>query len=436
MLGKGPATPFGEKTEKLIRFVTWELGRQPAIVINTFSAHDIGNEDPVEAVKARFNHLNDLLGGTPVHLGEKQNVVYEWFRTCELVSRPGSHHLLCLSVRNLQNPRETMGIELYFDSAEIPLIIPTSTLTALRGRADDSRILIEGWDNFAVRLPSLNGLLEAIGGPRIEEIMSQVGTLERWRIASVQHHVGSSDGPEDGMTPVPDNGDDDEVGKWIKLYGDGNFVDAEDCLTRNLMNENDRRKSARLYNDLGYIRYGMQKKDAAKRDLQRALDLHFNHLPLTLSNLGVADLDDGNYEDAINHIRDAMFLTLSAEDVSAGYLRLRLPTGGQARKDQWEQHPANVLEASYINLGFAWLQTGSPQEANEVLQEGLALMPSSVRLQHAFARLQLSLNRFDLAEPIYRNIAQQPISDPTLANEINMVLRSAPRRRLSRRKTR
>ena len=159
----------------------------------------------------------------------------------------------------------------------------------------------------------------------------------------------------------------------------------------------------------------------------RSLDLHFYHLPITLSNLSVAEMDSGNYEDAIDHIRDAMFLTLSAEDVSAAYLRLRLPPGYLARKVEWEQNPGNVLEASYINLSFAYLQTGSPQKASEVLEEGLALMPSSMRLKHAFARLRLSLKRVDLAEPIYRDIAQQPISDPALANETRAILRTAPR---------
>ena len=434
VLGKGPATPFGEKTEKLIRFVVWELKRRPAIVMNTFSAQDRGNEDRVDAVKAGFNALRELLDGNGVHPWDEQNVVYEWFRTCELVRRPGPHHLLCLSVRNLENPRETVGVELYFDSSEIPLIIPIATLNTLRQRADDSRIFIEGWDNFTVNLPSLNGLLEAIGGPRLDELMARVGPLERWRIASVQHHVGSGDGAQDGTLPEPDAPNEDEPDEWITLYDNGKLADSEDSVTRKLQNENERRKRARLYNDRGYVRYGLQKKDGAKRDLQRALDLHFYHLPLTLSNLGIADMDDGNYEDAINHIRDAMFLTLSAEDVSAGYLRLRLPTGYRVRQDHWEQRPANVLEASYINLSFALIQLGNTQEAGEVLQEGLALMPSSVRLKHAFARLQLSLQRVDLAEPIYRDIAGQTISDPSLANEVSMILRLAPRRRSGRRR--
>ena len=429
VLGKGPPTPFGEKTEKLIRFVAWELGRPPSIVMHTFDPHDHEHEDRVEAVKARYVALHDLVQGNPARLGENPNVVNEWFRTCELVRNPGTHHLLCLSVRNLENPRETMGIELYFDSAEDPLIIPATMLNSLRQRADDSRILIESWDNFAVDLPSLSGLLETIGGPRLEELMAQVGPLVRWWIASVQHLVGGGEEEENGTIPEPDAADAEEPGEWIKLYGSRKFVAAEEVLTRNLLTEKERRIRARLYNDLGYIRYELQKKDEAKRDLQRALDLHCYHLPLTLANLGVACLDDGDYEDAINYFRDAIFLTLTPEDVSASYLRLRLPTGTLARKGDWEQHPANVLEASYINLSFALLHSGNSQEATEVLQEGLDLIPSSVRLKHACARLQVSLNRVDLADPFYREIDQEPNLEPALANEVKMILRSGPRQR-------
>ena len=435
VLGKGPATPFGEKIEKLVRFVAWELKRRPAIIQNTFSHQDLGNDDRVEAVRARFSALNGLTGDDPVRLAENQNVLNELFRTCELVSRPGPHHLLCLSVRNLENPRETMGIELYFDSAEIPLIFSTSTLSALRQRADDSRLLVESWDNFTVELPTLDGLLKAIGAPRLEEIVEQFGTLGRWRFSSVQRHVGRGDRVQGSTSPDPgieNEEEPEELIDWIKLYENGKIADAEDCASRTLLDETERRKRARIYNDRGYIRIGLQKKEEAKRDLQGALDLHSYNLPLTLSNLAVVELDDGNYEKAVNHIRDAIFLTLSAEDVSAGYLRLRLPTGGLATRGHWEQHPANVLEASYVNLSFALLQSGTAQEASDVLQEGLALMPSSVRLKHAVARLQLSQRRVDLAEPIYRDIAKQPITDSDLANEIRMVLRTAPRQRSRR----
>ena len=45
---------------------------------------------------------------------------------------------------------------------------------------------------LTVELPSLDGLLEAIGGPRFDEFMTRFGTLERWRLGSVQHYVGSA----------------------------------------------------------------------------------------------------------------------------------------------------------------------------------------------------------------------------------------------------
>ncbi len=219
VLGKGPPTPFGEKTEKLIRFVAWELGRRPSIVMQSFNPHDNESGDRIEAVRARFSAFQDLASGSPVRLKENPNVVNEWFRTCELVRNPGLHHLLCLSVRNRENPRETMGIELYFDSAEKPLIVPASMLSSLRQRADDSRNSIEGLDNFSVDLPSLTGLLETIGGPRLEELMAQVGPLVRWWIASVQHHVGGGDGTEDGTAPEFDTAnseDPDNLGQTVR----------------------------------------------------------------------------------------------------------------------------------------------------------------------------------------------------------------------------
>jgi tetratricopeptide (TPR) repeat protein len=322
-----------------------------------------------------------------------------------------------------------MGIELYFDSAEIPLIIQASTLSSLRQRGEDSRILVEGLENFTVNLPSLNGLLEAIGGPRLEELMLRINTLERWRVASVQHYVGGNDGTQDGMSAEPNDADEEEPDEWTRLYENRRLVEAEECASRTLVNETEGRKRARLYNDRGYIRYGLQEKEEAKRDLQRALDLHYYHMPLTLSNLGVAYLDDGELNEAMTYIEDAIFLTLNSEDVSAGYLRLRLPTGYRAPQANWEQHPANVLEASYINLGFALMQSGTAREAIDVIEEGIALMPSSVRLKHALARSHLSLKRVDLAEPIYQDIAQQEITDPILANEIRAILRSSPGQR-------
>ena len=425
VLGKGPPTPFGEKTEKLIRFIAWELGRPPSFVINTFAARDYEYGDRVQAVKSRFTALEALMQGNPLQPGENPDVVYEWFKTCELVRDPGAYHVLCLWVRNRENPRETVATEIYFDSAENPLFLPVPMLDSLRQRADSSRISIEGSDNFTADLPSLTGLLEMLRAPNLDELMSQVDLLIRWRLASVQHYVGGGD----GTAPEPDGADATESGEWLKLYGDGKFVDAEENLILSLRNENDRRARARLLNDLGYIRYELQKKDEAKRDLQQALDLHFHHLTVTLANLGVACLDDEDYKGAISYFQDAIFLTVAPEDVAASYLRLRLPTGHLARKGDWEQNPANVLEASYINLSFALLQSGNVQDATDVLQEGLDLIPSSVRLKHASARLLVSQNRVDLADPLYLEIDQQPNLDTALANEAKRILRLSPRQR-------
>lgn len=432
VLGKGPPTPFGEKIEKLVRFFCWELGKPPSIVINTFDAHDQGSDEQVAAVMARFEALRSLQAGDPFNLNENLRFFSKWFSTCELVGKPGPYYLVYFFARNLQNPRETVGIELYFELADEPLIITDTALLSLRHRAEDCKILVEGWKHFAVELPGLSGLLEAIGAPRIDELMGHMSTLARWHLASVQHVVGTGEGTENNDGPDPK--EEDTFGEWFDLYADGRANEAEESLNRHLASETDRLRNARLYNDRGYVRYGLNKRNEAKQDLRLAFDFHYFNLPVALSNLSVVHIDDGEFDKAIEAICDAMFLTLSAEGLSVGNLRLRLPAWSQARKTDWEQHPANVLEASYINLSFALVQSGSKEEAIQVLEEGVALMPSSLWMKHALARMHLHLNRYDLAEPIYEDISLQPILDRDLANEIRAVLRSTSRQRPGRRR--
>lgn len=427
VLGKGPPTPFGERIEKLVRFFCWELRRPPSIVINTFNTHDQGSDEQVAAVMARFEALEGLQAGEPFEPIENLEFLVKWFGTCELVSKPGRYYMVYFFVRNLQNPRETVGIELYFYLEDEPLIITDTTLHSLRQRAEDCKILVEGWKHFAVELPSLNGLLDAIGGPRVGDLMSQMSTLARWYLASVQHVVGT--GEEAKNVDEADSKEEETFGEWYDLYASGRTNEAEESLNRHLASETDRRRNARLYNDRGYVRYGLNKRGEAKQDLQLAFDFHFSNLPLTLSNLSVAHIDDGDFEKAIENICDAMFLTLSAEDVSAGNLRLRLLPWTRTRKVHWEQHPANVMEASYVNLNYAMVQSGSKEEAIQALQEGIALMPSSPWLKLALARTYLFLNRYDLAAPIYEDLSAHKITDRDLANEIRAVVRLAPRRR-------
>lgn len=427
VLGKGPPTSFGEKIDKAIRFFSWGLGRRPAIVISTFDTHDQMSDEQVAEVVNRFEALERFQAGCSFNPGENPDVLNKWFSTCELVGKPGPYHLVYFFVRNLQNPRETAGVELYFGIQEEPLPTAEAALISLRQRAEDCKVLVEGWKHFVVQLPSLSGLLEAIGGPRIEEIMERMNTLARWHIASVQHVLGAEEETEDKDTPDPAE-EPNTFGEWHELYTGGNVVEAEESLNRHLAIETERRRNAHMFNDRGYIRYSLDKKEEAKQDLQLASDFHFYNISLTLSNLAVIYIDEGDYEKAIECIHDALFLTLSAEDVSVGILRLRTPVWHRARKQNWEQHPANVLEASYVNLGFALFQSGSPEKAAEVMAEAIALMPSSPWLKHALARMWLSQNRFDLAVPIYENIAELPITDRELAHEIRSILGPESRR--------
>ena len=56
---------------------------------------------------------------------------------------------------------------------------------------------------------------------------------------------------------------------------------------------------------------------------------------------------------------------------------------------RFEQHPANILEASYINLAFALLNSERQNQAMDVINGGLEILPLSYRLMHAKARLLL-----------------------------------------------
>lgn len=432
VLGKGPPTSFGEKIDKALRFFCWEVGRRPSIVVNTFDAHDQLGDEQIAAVTARFEALRKLQSGELINLSENSHFLSKWFGTCELVGKPGSYYLVYFLVRNLQNPRETVGMEVYFDLEDDPLVITDTALLSLRQRAEDCKILVEGWTHFGVQLPSLGGLLEVVGAPGIEDLMASMSTLARWHLASIQHAVGAEEETEASILPGVE--EPDSFGDWHNLYAEGRVVEAEESLNRHLSSETERRRFARVYNDRGYVRYGLGKKAEARQDLQLASDYHFSNIALTLSNLAVVYIDDGEYSEAIECIRDAMFITMNAEDVSAGILRLRVPTWQQFRRQEWEQRPANVLEASYVNLGFALLCSGSREESMQALEEGVALMPSSLWLKLALARMHLSQNRFDLALPIYEDMAEQPISDRGLRMEVRAVLSRAPRRRSTERR--
>jgi mannose/cellobiose epimerase-like protein (N-acyl-D-glucosamine 2-epimerase family) len=115
----------------------------------------------------------------------------------------------------------------------------------------------------------------------------------------------------------------------------------------------------------------------------------------------------------------------------ASYLRLRLLPGHLifSKRENLEQHPANVLEAAYVNLAYASAQVSGYDVAREVLEESLELMLTSVHLRHALARLHLWRRRADLAGPLYRELDEMPITDIGLMHEIKSYLRHRPRKR-------
>jgi mannose/cellobiose epimerase-like protein (N-acyl-D-glucosamine 2-epimerase family) len=116
----------------------------------------------------------------------------------------------------------------------------------------------------------------------------------------------------------------------------------------------------------------------------------------------------------------------------ASYLRLRLLPGHRffTNREKWEQHPANVLEAAYVNLAYAIAHQSGYDAAREVLEESLELLPSSVHLRHALARLHLWKRRADLANPLYQELSEMIIiNDIGIANEVKNYLRVRPRKR-------
>lgn len=288
----------------------------------------------------------------------------------------------------------------------------------LNQQAEDARVLIEGYSGFWVELPDLVWLLKATG-VIFEELLGKVPLFVKWHLLSIQHLVKGREKTKDtGETKNADAGDGDEG--WIKLYGKGEEEEAEKNLILELARTEERPKRARLYNDLGYIRCGdkVKKYTIGRKDLETAFDLHYSSLPLTLLNLGYLDIDEGNYDKGIEKIEAALLLSISPVETSAAYLRLRLPDNHLGFRVRCEQHPANVIEAAYINLAYSILKSKGYEEALKVIEEGSELFPSSIRLRHALARFYIHKRRVDLALPIYKELSQAPSMERYMGFEV------------------
>ena len=437
ILGKGPPTPFGEKTEKLVRSIAYTLGQSPQFT--TFTVHQYYRDrgDLVETIRHRYEVLTQLMKGKSGKEEDVKEIITECFKVCMLVRKPGTFIILCLAIRDLDYPRDSIHVEMYFNinemqGEEFDLI---SLFKIVRQQAKNARVLIESNGEIKADIPDLKGLLNSITGIKLEDLEAKLDKINRWKLASVLHVVNSSSESEKEGEEKEEEDEDELRPKWMNLHRSGDDKGAEEYLLKKILEAGTLSKRAWLYNDLGYIRQGLAPKnlDIAKADLDRAIKFHYPHLQLTLSNLSITDIDAGDYGAAIEKIEDALLLALSRLDISAGFLRLRLPENHLNMRVKWEQHPANVLEASYINLAYAVLKGRNYAEAKEVLEEGLKLLPSSIRLKHALARLYLYIKRANLAVPIYEELSKLPsLPDEGICQEIKVFAR--PLKKLQHRK--
>ena len=405
ILTKGPPTPFGETTEKLVRSLAYSLGQAPELQNLVFHQYHRDFGDIIGTVKRRFSILQDLRNGKKGPGEDESAIVSDCFRICELIGKEGTYYLLCLSVRSRDNPRELIQIELYFDLSSDREIDLKSLFNLLNRQAEDARVLIDGYSAFWVELPNLAGLLRSIGTTPAD-LMQRLPLVSTWWLTSIQHAIHSRDQTKKSKHEA----DEYEKHKWISLHRKEEVDQAEKCVIEMLGQTESRKRRARLYNDLGYIRFGAKlgKNSLARKDLETAVDLHYSSLPVTLSNLSCLDIYEEKYQQAIERIEIALLLCLSPLEYEVGFLRLMLPKYQLGFKVKWEQFPANVIEASYINLAYGLLKSRTYEEALQTLQEGCELFPSSVRLKHALARLYLFKKRADLANPIILELSELP----------------------------
>ena len=416
ILGKGPPTLFGEATEKLVRSLAYHLGQSPELQLLVFHHFHRDFGDIVEKVKRRFAVLEQLRNGEKPEGKDLDELMSQCFTTCELIRKEGSYYLLCLSVRNRDNPREIIQVELYFDLQQNYAIDLESLFKVVNQQAGDARVLIEGHSGFWVKLPDLMGLLKG-AGIIFEDLLKRVPLTVKWHLSSIQHLVKR---PKEVKDPKDTDDSDKEDVDWVELYGKGEEEKAEKNLILKLSETEDRCKRARLYNDLGYIRCGDKLKNCSigRKDLDTAFDLHYTGLTVTLLNLSYLDINEEKYDKAIEKIESALLLTVSPAETRAAYLRLKLPENHLGFRVKCEQHPVNVIEAAYINLAYAMLKSKGYDQALDVLEEGSELFPSSIRIKHGRARLYIHKRRVDLALPIYKEISQSRLTDKYIEFEI------------------
>ena len=313
-LGEGQATPFGEKAEKLIRSLAWEVERRPSVVKTTMIEADAERADVISEVRHRCVALESVLRGEPTELGASLDTVLESLSLCQLIAKHAQYYLLVIAVRNMENPRESLLVEMYFETGE-PLVFP---LTLLTEQAEAAGILVEAFDKWFVELPTLEEFVKGVSGHTLDELIAHSGAVAQWMVRAIQKLVEEEKPPKE---ETQEENEEDEKSDWLELYRKQKSSEAVEAITTQLGDNPRRTVAARLQNDRGYIRYEIEgQAENAKHDLERAVALHHSKLAITLLNLSVIAIDNRDYAQAIEKIEDALLITHGRESVDAAYL--------------------------------------------------------------------------------------------------------------------
>ncbi|MFC2122681.1 hypothetical protein ACFLRP_03245 [Bacteroidota bacterium] len=427
-LGRAPNTAFSEKVDKLTKSLAFELGRYPRIEVVSHINQYIDPAEIRRRLIRRFEVLTSILQGkSPKDLKlEKEEfieIMGDCTQVCELVEKSGPHHLVSILVRNGQNVNELIHVEMYFDPEIFVTLVSSDTEKVLKRQADLAKVWIEGFDDLKLAtLPTLTELLVSVGST-VEDLLDNLDDVSCWRIGSVQHIV-SGENDKTGKKDEPDSEQEYGVDEdWLRRYDSGDEKGAIDILDEKISKYGvggSTQKLARYYNDRGYIKSTtkVDRLDEAENDLNRAISLFNIHLSLSILNLAVIYIDQKEYEKAINIISEVLFLATSREYIMAAYLKLRVVPCTLAPISKLEQHPANVIEAAYINLAYAQFYYKKVVDAISTIDEALALLPESFRLKHAKARILLADKKAYLADDIFLDLGNMKIDDGIIQREV------------------
>lgn len=126
-------------------------------------------------------HSRDVVALDEAFRGEKTSIreaiepvtesqaFLESLRLCQLIARRAQYYPLVIALRNLENPRESLLLEIYFETGE-PLVFLLRLLTE---QAEAAKILIQEFDSWFMDLPTLDEFVRGVSGHTLDEIIAQ-----------------------------------------------------------------------------------------------------------------------------------------------------------------------------------------------------------------------------------------------------------------------